>query len=157
MVGVMVVAPSDTPVIELAERQPNPTAGVIIADPDLLVIHVEGTVFARHGYTGADWPGRPLGEMLPAASWLELEPRYRAALSGEHQVFDYQSNDGRSTYWVQITPIRDEVGVVTSVVAVMQDVTESLTMTRDLSRSEERLGESERMVGVGSGSRRPAC
>jgi PAS domain S-box-containing protein len=46
--------------------------------------------------------------------------------------------------------VRDGDGVVTSVVAVMQEVTERLGMAEDLSRSEARLRESERMVGVGS-------
>jgi PAS domain S-box-containing protein len=146
----MEVASSHSAALDPVERQPKLTVGVLIADADLLVIHVEGAVFARHGSTGADWPGRALSEMLPAASLRELEPRYRAALGGEPQVFAYRSNDGRSAYWVQITPIRGEDGVVTSVVAVMQDVTESLTMMKELSRSEDRLRESERMVGVGS-------
>jgi PAS domain S-box-containing protein len=125
-------------------------ASVIIADVDLRVLHVEGPAFDRHGYHVADWPGRPLSDVLPAGVMTDLEPRYRAALSGEHQSFDYWSHDGRNAYWAQITPVRDGDGVVTSVVAVMQDVTGRLATTEDLSLSEARLGESERMAGVGS-------
>jgi PAS domain S-box-containing protein len=125
-------------------------ASVIIADVDLRVLHVEGTAFDRHGYQPADWPGQLLSEVLPPGLMSELEPRYRAALAGEHQSFDYWSHDGTSAYWAQITPVRGGDGELTSVVAVMQDVTDRLGTIDDLSRSEARLDESERMVGVGS-------
>jgi hypothetical protein len=55
------------------------TTGVIIADVDLRVIHVQGLVFARHGYAPTGWLGRPLREVLPPSALEELEPRYRAA------------------------------------------------------------------------------
>jgi hypothetical protein len=79
-------------------------ASVIIADLDLRVVHVEGPAFDRHGYQPADWPGRLLREVLPPRLMSDLEPRYRAALAGEHQSFDYWSQDGESAYRVQITP-----------------------------------------------------
>jgi hypothetical protein len=91
-----------------------------------------------------------LSDVLPAGLMTDLGPRYRAALGGGHQSFDYWSHDGRNAYWAQITPVRDGDGVVTSVVAVMQEVTGRLATTEDLSLSEARLGESERMAGVGS-------
>jgi PAS domain S-box-containing protein len=125
-------------------------ASVIIADVDLRVLHVEGPAFDRHGYHPADWPGQLLSEVLPPRPMGELEPRYRAALTGEFQSFDYWSHDGRNLYWAQITPVHGADGALTSVVAVMQDVTGRQGTIDDLSRSEARLDESERMVGVGS-------
>jgi PAS domain S-box-containing protein len=125
-------------------------ASVIIADADLRVVHIEGSALDRHGYRTEDWPGRLLSEVLPTALMAELEPRYRAALEGDAQSFDYWSHDGSRAYWAQITPVGGGDGVVTSVVAVMQDVTDRLGTIDDLSRSEARLDESERMVGVGS-------
>jgi PAS domain S-box-containing protein len=125
-------------------------ASVIIADLDLRVLHVEGPAFDGPGYPPQDWTGRALDEVLPAALMAELEPRFRAALAGEHQSFDYWSQDGSRAYWAQITPVRSEGGEVTSVVAVMQEVTDRRGTIDDLSRSEARLDESERMVGVGS-------
>jgi PAS domain-containing protein len=91
-----------------------------------------------------------LSEVLPARLMSGLEPRYRAALAGEHRSFDYRSHDGRNGYWAQITPVRGGDGAVTSVVAVMQDVTDRLGTIEELSRSEARPRESERMAGVGS-------
>jgi PAS domain S-box-containing protein len=125
-------------------------ASVVIADVDLRVLHAEGPLFHHHGYQSADWPGRLLSELLPAALMSDLEPRYRAALAGEYQSFDYWSYDRRNAYWAQITPVRDGDGVITSVVAVLQDVTERQATIDGLSLSEARLRESERMVGVGS-------
>ncbi len=46
--------------------------------------------------------------------------------------------------------VRDRAGVIGSVVAVLQDCTEPLRVTAELARSEARLREAERMVGVGS-------
>jgi diguanylate cyclase (GGDEF)-like protein/PAS domain S-box-containing protein len=131
-------------------RQPGLTAAVIIADAELRIVHAAGAAFARHGHSPRDWPGRPLVEILPAGSRAELEPLYRAALGGEPQSFEYRSADETSEYWVQIAPIRGEDGAVTSVIAVIEDITGRLAMIEDLSRSEGRLRESERLVGVGS-------
>ena len=82
-------------------------ASVIIADLDLRVMHVEGPAFDRHGYRPADWPGRRLNEVLPAGLMTELEPRYRAALAGEPQSFDYWSHDRSGAYWnsLHATPV----------------------------------------------------
>jgi PAS domain S-box-containing protein len=123
---------------------------VIVADAELRVIQGEGAAFARHGYRPSDWPGRPLMEILPANSWAELEPRYRAALRGELQSFEFSSADQTRVYWVQIVPIRGADGTVTAVIAVMEDITERLAMLEDLTLSEVRLHESERLVGAGS-------
>ena len=128
-------------------------ASVIIADADLRVVHVEGPAFDRHGYQPAGWAGRLLSEVFPVDVLAELEPRYRAALAGEPQSFDYWSKDGRNAYWEQITPVCGADGVVTSVVAVLQDVTDRLGTSGELSRSEARLRESERLVGLGSWER----
>lgn len=125
-------------------------ASVIIADTDLRISYVEGSAFDRHGYASDGWPGRLMSEVLPARLMSELEPRYRGALRGERQSFDYRTDDGRSVYWVQITPVQGSDGTLSSVMAVMQDVTDRLGTIDDLSRSEARLDESERMAGVGS-------
>jgi PAS domain S-box-containing protein len=125
-------------------------ASVIIADADLRMLHVEGPAFARHGIQTDSWVGRLLSDILPADLLSKLEPSYRGALAGEHQSFDYRSADGLGVYWVQITPVRGDDGATTSIVAVIQDVTDRQATLDDLSRSEARLRECERMVGVGS-------
>ena len=145
LMGLVTLAPLDPGALTTQSIR----ASVIIADVDLRVVHVEGPAFSRHGYEPADWPGQLLSEVFPPRWMNELEPHYRAALKGEAQSFDYWSQDGRNAYWAQMTPVRDGHGVVTSVVAVMQDVTDRLGTMEDLSLSEARLHESERMVGIG--------
>ena len=127
-----------------------PTAAVIIVDRDLRIVHAEGVAFDRLGFAAADWPGRHLRELLPADALAELEPRYRAALEGVPQSFEYRSQSASSMFSVQITPLRVDGAAISSVVAVMQDITGRLRVVEELSRSEGRLRESERLVGVGS-------
>jgi PAS domain S-box-containing protein len=140
----------DLPAVSCATWQAIPGTGVIIADPDLRIVHADGPAIGKHGYQATDWAGRLLVDVLPGDLMRTLEPHYRAALAGEHQSFDYWSDDGSRAYWAQITPIRGEEGTVTLVMAVMQDVTERVRLVEQLSVSEVRLQESERMVGVGS-------
>jgi diguanylate cyclase (GGDEF)-like protein/PAS domain S-box-containing protein len=128
----------------------TPPAAVIIVDPQLCIVHAEGAAFDQRGFVIEDWPGRGLCDVLPADALAELEPRYRAALAGTQQSFEYSSVKTDSTFLVQITPVRGEDGAITSVVAVMQDISESRRVIEELSRSEGRLRESERLVGVGS-------
>jgi PAS domain S-box-containing protein len=128
----------------------TPPAAMIVVGADERVLHVEGAAFARHGVQVEDWAGRHLADALPGEAAGELMPRYQAALRGEAQSFDYWSQDGRHAYWVQIAPIQAQEHERTSVVAVIQDITERLRVTSALARSEARLREAERMVGVGS-------
>ena len=133
-----------------AALEAAPPAALIVVDADERILHVEGAAFTRHEIQTEDWAGRHLTDALPVEAVGELMPRYRAALRGEPQSFDYWSQDGRHAYWVQIAPIQDKGHEPTSVVAVIQDITERLRVTSALARSEARLREAERMVGVGS-------
>ena len=124
-------------------------AAAISVDDEMRIVGAEGAAFARQGLAAEDWIGRTLGEVLPAASRKEVLDRYRAALAGERQSFDYWSEDGRHGYWVQIAPRASEDGAG-GVVAVMQDITERLLAMGELERSQSRLQEAERLAGVGS-------
>ncbi len=125
-------------------------AGVIIADDDLRILHIDGEIFARHGRLRKEWRGRLLADALGPAARAELEPRCRAALSGESQSFDHSSVDTQHPYWVRIAPVRGADGAITSLVAVFQDMTDRLRVTAELARSVARLRETEHLVGVGS-------
>jgi PAS domain S-box-containing protein len=146
----MTVAPQGSPDAGILVSESTSTTAVIIADTELRIVHAEGAAFEQRGYAVGDWPGRPLSEVLPADSLAELEPRYRAALEGVQQSFEWRSPDANSEFTVQITPVRAGGGAITSVVAVIQDITERSRAVEELSRSEARLRESERLVGVGS-------
>ena len=125
---------------------------VIVVDDEQRVVHATGGAFTRHGYEPAQLSGKSLRESLSPDALAQLEPRYRAALAGEHQSFDYWTRDGERAYWVQVSPLRSPNGAVTAVVAVLQDLTDRLMTTAELERSEARLRESEWMIGLGSWS-----
>jgi PAS domain S-box-containing protein len=129
---------------------PVAPAAVLIADCGRRILHVEGAAFASHNLRTESWIGQTIEQVLPAPVVPILLPRYEAALSGEPQSFEYRTYDGTRLYLVQLLPVPDGAGAIGSVVAVMQDVTERTRMISDLGRSEDRLREAERMVGVGS-------
>ena len=111
---------------------------------------MEGGAFAAHGLRTDAWIGQSVEQVLPAHAVAILLPRYEAAFAGEAQAFEYRSHDGTRQYLVQLVPVPDGAGAIGSVVAVMQDVTERAQTIADLARSEGRLREAERLVGVGS-------
>lgn len=126
------------------------SAALIVADADLRVTLAAGAALPDHGYRPEECVGRAIDDVLRPDAWAQLGPRYSAALAGEHQAFDYWTADGRSAYWVQISPVWGDDGAVDSTVAVMHDITERLRRSAELARGEARLRETERMIGVGS-------
>jgi PAS domain S-box-containing protein len=129
---------------------PVAPATVLIADCGRRILHVPGGALAAHGLETASWIGQTIEQILPPEAVPILLPRYEAALAGEPQAFEYHTQDGTRMYSVQLVPVPDAAGTIGSVVAVMRDVTDRVKMTSDLARSEGRLREAERMVGVGS-------
>jgi PAS domain S-box-containing protein len=125
-------------------------AAVLIADCSRRILHVEGDAFAAHGLQTEAWIGQTIEHVLPTEAVAILLPRYDAALAGEPQAFEYRTHDGTRQYLVQLVPVPGGAGAIGSVVAVMQDVTDRTRTISDLARSEGRLREAERMVGVGS-------
>jgi PAS domain S-box-containing protein len=129
---------------------PVAPATVLIADCARRILHVAGGAFAAHGLDTESWIGQTIEQILPPEAVPILLPRYEAALGGEPQAFEYHTQDGTRMYSVQLVPVPGAAGTIGSVVAVMRDVTDRVKMTADLARSEGRLREAERMVGVGS-------
>jgi PAS domain S-box-containing protein len=130
---------------------PNlPPAAVVVADRNGQILHVEGTSFDQHGDDARSWAGKTIADVLPPDTLPELQARFQSALGGETQSFDYTTADGSASCWVQLAPLRDAQNEVSAVVAITHDLTERLRVAAELARSEARLRESERMVGVGS-------
>lgn len=129
---------------------PVAPATVLIADCARRILHLEGGAFAARGLQTESWIGQTIEQVLPADAVSTLLPRYEAALGGSAQAFEYRTHDGSRLYAVQLVPVPSGEGTIGSVVTVMRDVTDRVKMTSDLARSEGRLREAERMVGVGS-------
>ena len=139
---------SPPPLLQAAADVLAPAAAVC-ADEDLRVLAAEGTAFARHGLSPEDWVGRPLVDVVPKSVRVELTARCAAAFGGERQSFDYWSQDGHHGYWIQIAAATADDGSG-QVFAIAQDITERLRAMSELERSQSRLQEAERLVGVGS-------
>jgi PAS domain S-box-containing protein len=127
-----------------------PGAGVLVLNTDLRMLYVEGNLFARLEMDPRELEGMLLPDWAGPDRWVGLAPHYEAALAGEPQSFEQWSPDNAKIYLIEITPVRDSAGDVTTLLAVFQNVTERARATRALERSEMRLREAERMVGVGS-------
>jgi PAS domain S-box-containing protein len=123
---------------------------VLVLDTDLRILYAEGNLFLRVGIDARALEGSLLPDWAGPDRWAVLAPHYEAALRGEHQSFEQWPGDTTTVYSIEITPVLDSAGEVSSLLAVFQDVTERALADEARERSEARLREAERMVGVGS-------
>jgi PAS domain S-box-containing protein len=123
-----------------------PDSTVHLFDHDMRLLLSEGDRMRAHGYDPQELEGRLLQEVVPPEAFERLEPEYRAALAGESRSFDLDSLDGTATYWVQIGPLRDDLGRIIGGMVISRDITarreaeRSLeARARDLERSNAEL------------------
>ncbi len=81
-----------------------PDALVMVLDVDLRYVQVSRSMESL-GWAAEDVLGKTIDEVLAARP--DVCARYRAALAGESQSFDYTSLNGERTFWLQIEPLRD--------------------------------------------------
>lgn len=112
---------------------------VTLFDPDLRVLVMEGGQVARRGLRREDFEGRVLADVVPPEAAAEIEPRWRAALAGEPQAWEFAGKD--VVYEMQALPLRGDDGRVIGGFAVARDVTALRRAQRGL---EERARELER-------------
>jgi PAS domain S-box-containing protein len=113
-----------------------PSSSVVTFDHDLRFTFAAGEALAAAGLDG-DVAGRTLAEVLPDRA-AELTPRYRAALGGHPQAFEFESSRGR-TYRVRITALRDGDGAVAGGMLLTQDISSLKHAERELEQAEERF------------------
>ena len=111
-----------------------PGAGLLIVDADLRILLADGDV---HRDLPADVVGKRVDDVIPAEAWVRLEPRYRAALAGELQTFDFDFDalGSITVHALRFAPIRDDAGVI-GVMVLSQDVTARVTAVQQLADSE---------------------
>jgi PAS domain S-box-containing protein len=100
-----------------------PDSTVHLFDHDLRLLLSEGDRMRAHGYDPQKMEGRLLQDIVPPAVFDRLAGEYRAALAGETRSFDLDSHDGTATYWVQIAPLRDDLGHIIGGMALSRDIT----------------------------------
>jgi PAS domain S-box-containing protein len=118
-----------------------PDSTIHLFDHDLRLLLSEGDRMRVHGYDPQELEGRLLQDVVPPDAYERLAPEYRAALAGETRSFDLDSNDGEGTYWVQIAPLRDDLGRIIGGMAIARDITARRHAELAL---EQRAGELER-------------
>jgi PAS domain S-box-containing protein len=101
---------------------------IVVADADLIVEFAGGHAFDGSDVDPVAMLGRRIDEAVPPRLGLLLLARFRAALAGERQTFDYV---GARTYSAEVFPRRSAAGEITGVFALAVEVTER--------RREERL------------------
>jgi len=125
-----------------------PESSVMVVGSDERILLADGKLLERHGYPASALAGRRLDEVLPPSTGGMLRERYRAALRGSVESFDYETTDGRIC-WIQLSPLYAGGERPSAVTAVIQDMTERMRMTAELTRERElRLG-AEEVAGVG--------
>ena len=143
----------------------TPGAGLLIVDVDLRIQAIDGELYSRLGYEDA--VGRPVPDVIPAAAWKVLEPRYRAALAGEPQSFEYDAISDESVYSLRLAPIRDE-SLVVGLLVLSEDITakmrsldgpvtaDALGEIRRLAKEQERLRAAHEVARLASWELDPA-
>jgi diguanylate cyclase (GGDEF)-like protein/PAS domain S-box-containing protein len=124
-----------------------PNSSVVTFDHDLRFTFAAGAALETAGL-GTDVVGRSLAEVLPEHASL-LTPRYRAALGGHSQAFEFSGSTG--DYWVQIAPLRDGDGAIEGGMLLSQDVTAIKRAERELVESDERFRTAFEQAPIGMG------
>ena len=108
-------------------------AGLLVVDAELRIQAVGGDAYESTGH--GHYVGRLVPDVIPAAAWEVLAPRYRAALGGHVQSFHYDAVSAPTVHSVRIAPIHDGADVVGAMV-LSEDITVTVATTRSLSDSE---------------------
>jgi diguanylate cyclase (GGDEF)-like protein/PAS domain S-box-containing protein len=100
-----------------------PSGSVTVFDHELRIVLLEGG--AARAFAGAEVGatlGRPVGELTASEHRDRLERMARAALTGEEDQAELVR--GNRTFFVRVSPVRDDQGQVTAGMAVGFDITE---------------------------------
>jgi hypothetical protein len=82
-----------------------PGAGLLIVDTELRLLLSNGHA---HRDIDAAALGRCIDEIVPAAAWQILRPRYLAALGGHAQRFVYAAVSEATVHRVRLSPISED-------------------------------------------------
>lgn len=108
-------------------------AGLLIVDRDQRILLADGDAL-RNLHAGG-LVGRRLADVVPAAEWEVLEPRYLAALDGHEQSVEYRAPGESGVHLLRVAPLCDDAAVVGAMV-LAQDITAEVGSSRQLAESE---------------------
>jgi PAS domain S-box-containing protein len=121
-----------------------PESFVFLFDQDLRLTLIAGPQLRRRGIRVDGLIGRRVHD-IRGIRWDQVRPRLDAALAGEAQDFEYETDDGAVVYRVQFVALRDADGHVMGGMGVCRDITERRRQTAELERSNAEL---ERFASV---------
>ena len=99
-----------------------PNGSVFLFDRDLRYTQVDGQGLAVAGLVKAELEGKTLWEVAPPEDLPLFETKYRAALAGSENTFEYKYQD--RIYSITITPVKNDREEVFAGMVVTQDITE---------------------------------
>ena len=100
-----------------------PNGSVYLFDRDLRYILVDGQGLALAGLDKAELEGKTLSQVTSPEDLPLFETKYRAALAGSENTFEYKYQD--RIYSVTLTPVKNDLGEIFAGMAVAQDITEN--------------------------------
>lgn len=134
------------------ERMP---IGFIVWTPDFKVMSWNPSAESIFGYTEQEMLGKhPYGYIVHQEAQPIVDAIWKRLVEGDataNSVNDNMTKDGRiiTCKWTN-TPIRNEDGVVTSVISMIEDITEQKKVEEGLIKSQRNFEEAQAIAHVGS-------
>ncbi|WP_425607429.1 PAS domain-containing sensor histidine kinase [Halomontanus rarus] len=130
----------------LIENFPNGAVGLF--DEDLQYTIAGGDMIETIGVEMTDIIGETIWDRYPEAVAAQFEPKFRAALEGETNEFEFDLHD---RYWRAYTlPVRDDSGDIFAGMVMVQDITEQKERERYLSDAKAQLEAAAEAGAVGT-------
>ena len=124
---------------QLLALQVAPDPVVLVVDRDIRIVHAAGSGLALYEWETEPPVGKLLAETVPPTAFAELEPAYRAGLSGEVRSHEFVSPaTGRSSLQ-NVAPLRDATGAIVYCIATWSEIRASRALAQELAASEERF------------------
>lgn len=114
-----------------------PNGCIFMLDRNLRHVVADGSGLAKLGFSKESMEGRTIWEAYPPETCSEIEPRLRAALTGNAQVYE-MSLAGR-VFESRALPIRNDQGDVAACMVMTQDVTVRKRAEEELQQHRQHL------------------
>src|SRR5512146_152616 len=130
----------------------NTQSIILVTDTAGQVTYANRRWYESGAYNPQQWLGQPLAEMVVPARRASLEAALEATLAGQHVdnlELPITRADGRpGQFSVNLSPMRDEQGEVSSIVVVMTDISDVALMHSKLMHAEKMAAVGQLVSGV---------
>jgi PAS domain S-box-containing protein len=130
----------------------NTQSLILVADTAGRITFANRRTLEAGGYSADDLLGRPLTDFVPPAQRAAMQQAFHSTLAGrqvdnlETSIVDARGQQGR--FSVNLSPMRDEQGAVTSIVSVMTDITDAAILQAKLMHTEKMAAVGQLVSGV---------